>query len=236
MVEKFKVNVLFTAPTALRAIRREDPDSALLKKYNISSLRALFLAGERSEPGIITAYQGLLSQHAAPGAIVNDNYWSTESGSPITAIQLNSTFPPLMPKPGSAGLPLPGMDVRIVDDEGKELPLGTMGNIVLGLPLPPTALGTVWGNEKRFQEWVLPKRLTYLDANILDTQSLLRSFPRERRLLRLGRCGCDVGFPLSASQKPTDRSTQRRTGLRVGLVSLGRCDQVGQQRFAYFTY
>jgi len=152
MVEKFKVNVLFTAPTALRAIRREDPDSALLKKYNISSLRALFLAGERSEPGIITAYQGLLSQHAAPGAIVNDNYWSTESGSPITAIQLNSTFPPLMPKPGSAGLPLPGMDVRIVDDEGKELPLGTMGNIVLGLPLPPTALGTVWGNEKRFQE------------------------------------------------------------------------------------
>ncbi|KAM0752423.1 acetyl-CoA synthetase-like protein [Meredithblackwellia eburnea MCA 4105] len=152
IVEKHKVNCLFTAPTALRAIRREDPDAKLMSKYNIKSLRSLFLAGERSEPGIIKAYQTLLNRLGAPGAIVNDNYWSTESGSPITAIQLSSAFPPLAPKPGSAGLPLPGMDLRIVDDDGKEVKRGEMGNIVLGLPLPPSGLGTVWQNENRFQE------------------------------------------------------------------------------------
>lgn len=80
------------------------------------------------------------------------SYWSTESGSPITAIQLNSTFPPLSPRPGSAGLPLPGMDLQIVDDDGKEIETGQMGNIVLGTPLPPSALGTVWQNEGRYQE------------------------------------------------------------------------------------
>lgn len=82
------------------------------------------------------------------------SYWSTESGSPITAIQLNTAFPPLAPKPGSAGLPLPGMDVRVVTDEGTEVKHGEMGNIVLGQPLPPTALNTVWGDPNRFQECV----------------------------------------------------------------------------------
>lgn len=80
------------------------------------------------------------------------SYWSTESGNPITAIQVNTTFPSLAPRPGSAGLPLPGMDVRIVNDEGVEIGRGEMGNIVLGQPLPPSALGTVWGNEGRYQE------------------------------------------------------------------------------------
>lgn len=72
VVETYKVACLFTAPTALRAIRREDPDAKLMAKYNIRSLRSLFLAGERSEPGIITRYQNLLNEMAAPGAIVND--------------------------------------------------------------------------------------------------------------------------------------------------------------------
>lgn len=152
VVEKFKANCLFTAPTALRAVRREDPEAKLMAKYDLSSLRSLFLAGERSEPAIIKRYQELLTKYAAPGAIVNDNYWSTESGSPITAIQLSSHFPPLAPRPGSAGLPLPGMDLRIVNDEGEPVAPGEMGNIVLGTPLPPSALGTVWRNDKRFQE------------------------------------------------------------------------------------
>ncbi|KAL8276541.1 hypothetical protein RQP46_011031 [Phenoliferia psychrophenolica] len=152
IVETHQVSCLYTAPTALRAIRRDDPDAKLMAKYDLSSLRSLFLAGERSEPGIIKVYQSLLSHLAAPGAIVNDNYWSTESGSPITAVQVNSAFPPLAPRPGSAGLPLPGMDLRIVDDEGVEVKQGEMGNIVLGTPLPPSALGTVWKNEARYQE------------------------------------------------------------------------------------
>ena len=72
VIEKHRVNCLFTAPTALRAIRREDPEAKLMAKYDLSSLRSLFLAGERSEPGIINHYQGLLKKMAAPGAIVND--------------------------------------------------------------------------------------------------------------------------------------------------------------------
>lgn len=132
IVELYKVSCIMTAPTALRAIQRDDPDAKLMSSYNLSSLRSMFLAGERSEPGIVSRYQGLLSKLANPAAVVIDNYWSTESGSPITGIQLTKGFPPLAPRPGSAGLPLPGMDVRIVDDEGVEVKTGEMGNIVLG--------------------------------------------------------------------------------------------------------
>lgn len=140
-------------------------------KHDIKSLRSLFLAGERSEPGIIQRYQLLLDQMGAEGALVVDkyvlspllllaktderySYWSTESGSPITGVMLNSAFPAIKPRPGSAGLPLPGMDLQIVDDDGNPIKVGEMGNIVLAQPLPPSALGTVWGNEGRFQECV----------------------------------------------------------------------------------
>lgn len=152
LVEKYKVACLYTAPTALRAIRREDPDAKMMAQYDIKSLRSLFLAGERSEPGIVARYQVLLESMAAKGAMVVDNYWSTESGSPITGIQINKAFPPLAVRPGAAGLALPGMDIRVVDDEGKELKRGELGNIVLGTPLPPSALSTVWNNPAKFRE------------------------------------------------------------------------------------
>ena len=152
LVEKYNVACLYTAPTALRAIRREDPEAKLMSQYNLKSLRSLFLAGERSEPGIVARYQVLLEAMAAKGAMVVDNYWSTESGSPITGIQINKAFPPLAVRPGAAGLALPGMDIRVVDDEGKELKRGELGNIVLGSPLPPSALSTVWNNPAKFHE------------------------------------------------------------------------------------
>ncbi|SCV67911.1 BQ2448_5522 [Microbotryum intermedium] len=191
VVETHKVNCVFTAPTALRAIRREDPDAIQMSKYDLSSLRSLFLAGERSEPSIISRYQALLTQYVAPGAIVNDNYWSTESGSPITALQLNSAFPPLAPRHGSAGLPLPGMDVRIVDDEGKEFGRGEMGNIVLGQPLPPSALGTVWKNEARFQEAYFDRfrgKGDYFDtgdAGVIDAQGFVSVLSRADDLINV---------------------------------------------------
>ena len=152
IIQDHKVNVLFTAPTALRAVRRADPKAEMMMKYNLKSLYGLFLAGERSEPGIIVHYQDILSRVAAPGAVVNDNWWSTESGSPISACALNRSFAYAKPQPGAAGLLLPGMDVRIVDDDGKEVPRGETGNIVIATPLPPSALSTVWGNPKRFHE------------------------------------------------------------------------------------
>ncbi|GES66158.1 acetate-CoA ligase [Aspergillus terreus] len=165
IVEEHRVRTLFTAPTAMRAIRKDDPNNALFRtvaaRGGLRSLRALFLAGERSEPSIVRSYQSLLTEYAAPGAVVVDNWWSSESGSPITGVALRSAAaaipdtpgvadrdtPPLAPKPGSAGPPMPGFDVRVVDDEGREVPAGTMGNIVLGTPLAPTAFTRLFSDD-----------------------------------------------------------------------------------------
>jgi propionyl-CoA synthetase len=174
VVEKNKVNVLFTAPTALRAIRKDDPESNMFnqvgKRGGLKSCRALFLAGERSEPSIVRTFQDLLTKHAAPGAMVVDNWWSSESGSPISGLALLSELghpddavakgkhhPTLPIKPGSAGKPMPGFDVRIVDDEGNEVPNGTMGNIVMAIPLAPTAFTTLFNDEERFYKGYLKR-------------------------------------------------------------------------------
>jgi propionyl-CoA synthetase len=165
IIQDYKVTTMFTAPTALRAIRREDGENKLFEKQYgekgaLKSLRALFLAGERSEPSIVQMYQKLLAKHCAPGAVVVDNWWSSESGSPISGIALSASAgldfssserPESLPiRPGSAGKAMPGFDVRIVDDSGKEVKRGEMGNIVMGIPLAPTAFTTLWEDEERF--------------------------------------------------------------------------------------
>ncbi|THV44998.1 hypothetical protein BGAL_0545g00020 [Botrytis galanthina] len=180
IIDEYKVNTLFTAPTALRAIRRDDPENKLFReigeKGGLKNFRALFLAGERSEPSIVTMYQELLTKYAAKGANVIDNWWSSESGSPMTGIALSPqsalsptythvTTPVLPIKPGSAGKPLPGFDVRIVDDTGKEVPRGTMGNIVLGIPLAPTGFRTLWNDEERFYKGYMKR----FDGKWIDT-------------------------------------------------------------------
>ncbi|KAF7169876.1 hypothetical protein CNMCM5623_002451 [Aspergillus felis] len=173
VVEEHKVKVLFTAPTAIRAIRKDDPDNRyflqVARRGGLRHLKALFLAGERSEPSIIQAYQALLTQHATPGAMVIDNWWSSESGSPISGLALNSAAglegqrqpnldsKPLALRPGSAGLPMPGFDVRVVDDEGREVPRGTMGNIVMAMPLAPTAFTSLFNDDERFYKGYLKR-------------------------------------------------------------------------------
>lgn len=178
IIETHKVNTLFTAPTAMRAIRKDDPNDRLLKEAGqrggLKSLRALFLAGERSEPSIVRTYQDLLSQFSAPGALVVDNWWSSESGSPISGLALNGhaalavktgSNRPLAIRPGSAGLPMPGFDVRIVDDEGNEVPRGTMGNIVMAAPLAPTAFTSLFQDDERFYKGYLKR----FDGRWVDT-------------------------------------------------------------------
>ncbi|CAD6574080.1 MAG: hypothetical protein ASARMPRED_006456 [Alectoria sarmentosa] len=164
IIEEHKVNVLSTAPTALRAIRRDDPENKFFEKAGqrggLKQLKGLFLAGERSEPSIVRMYQGLLEKYCAPGAQVIDNWWSSESGSPISGLALQATagknftstevHKTLPIKPGSAGKPMPGFDVRIVNDEGKEVGRGEMGNIVLAVPLAPTGFTTLFNDEERF--------------------------------------------------------------------------------------
>ena len=179
IVEEHKVNSLFTAPTALRAIRKEDPDNKFLeaigKRGGLKHWRALFLAGERSEPSIVELYRRLLSTHAAPGADVIDNWWSSESGSPMSGLATQAaigqdhssrvSIKPLPIKPGSAGKPMPGFDIRVVDDEGKRVPQGTMGNIVLAIPLAPTAFTTLFDDPERFYKGYMKR----FDGRWIDT-------------------------------------------------------------------
>ncbi|KAL2055396.1 hypothetical protein ABVK25_004204 [Lepraria finkii] len=179
ILEEYKVNILSTAPTALRAIRRDDPENkffeAVGKRGGLKQFRALFLAGERSEPSIVRIYQRLLEKYCVPGAQVIDNWWSSESGSPISGLALRATtgkdfttkdFHKALPiKPGSAGKPMPGFDVRIVDDEGKEVGQGKMGNIVLTIPLAPTGFTTLFNDEVRFYKGYLKR----FDGKWIDT-------------------------------------------------------------------
>lgn len=170
---------MFTAPTALRAIRKEDPDNKYLSKVGkrggLKHWRALFLAGERSEPSIVRLYMELLAKFAAPDTTVIDNWWSSESGSPITGLALRSSIgldhsnvevnELLKVKPGSAGKPMPGFDVRIVDDNGTEVKQGDMGNIVLAMPLAPTGFTTLFQDDLRFYNGYLKR----FDARWMDT-------------------------------------------------------------------
>ncbi|KAK5098878.1 hypothetical protein LTS08_006256 [Lithohypha guttulata] len=179
MVEEHKITTLFTAPTALRAIRKEDQGDKLFKEVGerggLKSLRALFLAGERSEPSIITHYQELISKYAKSGSQVIDHWWSSESGSPMTGIALRPAIghehesqeehQALVIKPGSAGKPMPGFDVRIVNDDGEEVKKGDMGNIVLSLPYGPSGFTTLFNDEARFYKGYLKR----FDGKWMDT-------------------------------------------------------------------
>ena len=142
VIEKYGVKGLFTAPTAIRAIRKEDYTGEFIKKTDLSKFENLFLAGERLDPD---TYHWA-TQHL--GVPVIDNWWQTETGWPI-ASNLRGLDP--MPiKPGSPSVPIPGYDIKVLDETGKELPIGTEGNIAITLPLPPGTLPTLWGDDQRY--------------------------------------------------------------------------------------
>jgi propionyl-CoA synthetase len=142
VVAEHGVEGLFTAPTAIRAIKKEDPDGRLLADHDVSSLRTLFLAGERLDP---ETYHWAGERLGIP---VVDNWWQTETGWPIAA-NLRGLEP--MPiKPGSPSVPVPGYDVHVLDEKGQQVAPGTEGAICLKLPLPPGTLPTLWGDDERY--------------------------------------------------------------------------------------
>jgi propionyl-CoA synthetase len=142
VIRDHRVNVLFTAPTALRAIRKADPEAVLLRNYDVSSLQALFAAGERLDTD---TFDWTVRTLSVP---VVDHWWQTETGWAICASPRGLEELPI--KAGSPGLPMPGFKLNIVNALGEDVGAGTEGNIVLELPLPPGTLTTLWGDDERY--------------------------------------------------------------------------------------
>jgi propionyl-CoA synthetase len=159
---------LFTAPTAFRAIKKEDPQGKFVAQYDLKHFRALFLAGERADPDTVTWAQNLL------GVPVVDHWWQTETGWAIAGNPLGLGLLPA--KPGAAGVPMPGYDLRIVDEQCNEVPADTMGSIVVKLPLPPSCLPTLWQQDERFKESYLsefPGHYKTADAGFKDADGMV---------------------------------------------------------------
>ena len=219
MVEEHNVTTVFTAPTALRAIRKEDPEDKLFKergeKDKLRHWRSLFLAGERSEPSIVKHYQELLSKYAAPDARVIDHWWSSESGSPMTGLALRPAIghehnsreehETLVIKPGSAGKPMPGFDVRIVDDEGNEVKQGDMGNIVLAMPFAPTGFTTLFNDDARFYKGYLKrfdgKWLDTGDAGMMDDDGYVHVMSRSDDIINVAAHRFSTGMFMLTSRE-----------------------------------
>ncbi|MBP6739120.1 MAG: propionyl-CoA synthetase [Leptospiraceae bacterium] len=144
VISEHKVNVLFTAPTAFRAIRKEDPNGELKNKYDLRSLKYLFLAGERTDPPTYDWAKELLE------IPIIDHWWQTETGYAICGNLMG--VEPVVAKAGSATKPMFGFDVRILDEEGVEVKTGQKGNIVIKLPLPPGCLPTLWKDADNFKK------------------------------------------------------------------------------------
>ena len=158
LVADYRASVLFTAPTALRAIRKEDPEGLLAEKYDLCNLRALYVAGERCDPATFGWAAELL------GVPVVDHWWQTESGWPMLATARGLTAAPV-PHGGSAGHPVPGYDVQILDEAGQLVPVGTTGLVAVRLPLPPGCFSTLWQDDDRYQDYLRPYPGYYLSGD-----------------------------------------------------------------------
>ena len=173
VISQHRVKVLFTAPTALRAIKREDPEGKLLRDYDLSHFKALFLAGERSDPDTLRWAENLLQ------VPVIDHWWQTETGWAICANCIGIQQLPV--KHGSTARPVPGMDVRVVDDDGREVERGRIGALVVKLPLPPGTFTTLWNARERFTESYLnrfPGYYNTADAGYMDEDGYVHVMSR----------------------------------------------------------
>ncbi|MEI5678785.1 MULTISPECIES: propionyl-CoA synthetase [unclassified Mesorhizobium] len=168
VISEHGVVALFTAPTAFRAIKGQDPKGEFVPKYDLSKFRTLFLAGERADPETIKWAERNLK------VPVIDHWWQTETGGPISQNPVGLGQLPV--KYGSPGVPMPGYDVQILDDAGHPVERGTLGNVVVKLPLPPGCLPTLWNADERFREAYLiefPGYYKTADAGYIDDENYL---------------------------------------------------------------
>ncbi|MBK1727346.1 propionyl-CoA synthetase [Halorhodospira neutriphila] len=156
VISEYGVKSFFTAPTAFRAVKKEDPEARHLANYDLSCLESVFVAGERLDP---PTYEWLAETLERP---VIDHWWQTETGWPIVANPMG--IEPMPVKSGSATLPVAGYDIRVLDDAGRELPAGEQGNLAIRLPLPPGCLPTLWNDDARFRRSYLERFPGYYDT------------------------------------------------------------------------
>ena len=223
VISEHGVKTLFTAPTAFRAIRREDPEAEYLKKYDMSCFKALFLAGERCDPDTLEWAQ---QQLAVP---VIDHWWQTETGWGIAANCLGIEELPV--KPGSPTVCVPGYDVRILDENGNEEAAGEIGRIMVKLPMPPGCLPTLWQNDDRFVDSYLSATEGYYltgDAGYKDADGYLWIMSRIDDIInvaghRLSTGGMEevlASHPAVAECGVIGAADQLKGELPVGLVVL----------------
>lgn len=165
VIEQHKVKALFTAPTAFRAIKRDDPEGNLVNDYDLSSLQTLFLAGERSDPDTLEWAEAKLNVAAI------DHWWQTETGWAITANCIGLEQVPV--KYGSTARPVPGFNLKVLNETGDELAKGEMGKLALKLPLAPSCLLTLWNQDEQFIESYLKEHDGYYmtwDAGYIDEE------------------------------------------------------------------
>jgi propionyl-CoA synthetase len=189
VISQYNVRSLFTAPTAFRAIKREDPNAELMKKYDLSKFYCLFLAGERLDPDILHWAERNI------GKPVIDHWWQTETGWAICANSMGLHHFPV--KPGSPTKPAPGWDVRVVNAENEEVKPNETGALVVKLPLPPGSLPTLWNNDAGFIEAYLEEFPGYYktaDAGYIDDDGYVSVMSRTDDIINV------AGHRLSTEQ------------------------------------
>jgi propionyl-CoA synthetase len=168
VISQHGVKILFTAPTAFRAIKREDPNGNYIRKYDLDKFRYLFLAGERCDPDSLHWAE---KQLRVP---VIDHWWQTETGWPMGA---NCTGLEMMPvKAGSCAVPVPGYEIEVLDPGGRPSPTGEIGSVAVKLPMPPGCLPTLWNNDQRYVDSYLreyPGYYSTADAGFMDEDGYL---------------------------------------------------------------
>ena len=223
VIAEHNVRSFFTAPTAFRAIKREDPKGEFIKKYDISGLRALYLAGERADPDTIEWAQDIM------GVPVYDHWWQTETG--YTMVGNPAGIEALPVKIGSPTVAMPGFDVQILDDEGNHMGPNELGAIAVKLPLPPGTLPTLWNAEDRFRKSYLNTFPGYYetgDAGMIDDDGYLYIMARTDDVInvaghRLSTGGMEevlAGHPDVAECAVIGVTDQLKGQLPVGFVCL----------------
>ena len=239
VISEHKVNTFFTAPTAFRAVKKEDPEANLKKLYNISSLRTLFLAGERLDPPTYEWLKEILKEDSGAGIPVVDHWWQTETGWAICSNPMGIEPHPV--KNGSPTVAMPGYNVQVLDDEGNACKPGETGNIVIHLPLPPSCLPTLWNDNDRLKQSYLSRYDGYYltgDEGIKDEDNYVFVMGRTDDVINVAGHRVSTGemeeliagYPAVAECAVTGIDDELRGQVPVGFVVLKDGVEMSQEQ------